>query len=248
MKYRKYLWRKLPLFLVLGTACAALAGANIAVWRSNRDLQAILDRVGVLEIRNGEIQRDSEALQTRLQSQGEVRVLSNPRVSLMNGQVAMLSVGTSRNYISKVQTTTTTPAGGLPQTTFTTETNSILSGLVIGIVPYINPDGNVSMTITPIISNLTKLESAVIGTAPNAVTISLPTVDLREMSTTVRVKDGELVVIGGLIQKSESTKDNGIPFLSKIPLLGYLFKSRDQSELRTELVIMLKPQVTKAED
>jgi len=64
--YRKYLWRKLPLFLIFGTACAALAGANIAVLRSNRDVQAILDRVGVLDTRNEQIQRDSEALQARL--------------------------------------------------------------------------------------------------------------------------------------------------------------------------------------
>ncbi len=184
-----------------------------------------------------------------LQTQGDVRVLSNPRVSLMNGQTAMLSVGQNRNYLAKVQTTTTTPAGGLPQTTFSVETNSIMSGLVIGIVPYINSDGYVSMTITPIISNLTSMGSVDIGSDPaTKVTISLPTVDLREMSTTVRVKDGELVVIGGLIQKSESTIEQGTPFLSKIPLLGYLFKNLDKSELRTELVIMLKPQVAKAED
>jgi hypothetical protein len=66
MMYRKYLWRKLPLFLIFGTACAVLAGANIAVYRSNRDVQAILDRVGVLDTRNGQIQRDSDALQARL--------------------------------------------------------------------------------------------------------------------------------------------------------------------------------------
>ena len=66
MIYRKYLRRKLPLFLIFGSACAVLAGANIAVFRSNRDVQAILDRVGVLETRNGLIQRDSEALKARL--------------------------------------------------------------------------------------------------------------------------------------------------------------------------------------
>ncbi|HEU0265391.1 MAG TPA: pilus (MSHA type) biogenesis protein MshL [Geobacterales bacterium] len=183
-----------------------------------------------------------------LQSQGDIRVLSNPRVSLMNGQSALLSVGRNTNFVSKVATTTTASTGTIPQTTFTIETSSVLSGLMLGIVPYINADGGVSLTITPIISDLISLENKDLGTiGENNISISLPTVDLREMSTTVHVKDGQLVVIGGLISRKESLRDNGIPFISRIPLLGYLFKSREKVEERNELVIILRPKVSTTE-
>lgn len=182
-----------------------------------------------------------------LQTQGAVNVLSNPRVSLMNGQTALLGVGRNVNFISKVETTTTT-TGTTGIVTFTTETSSVLSGLIIGIVPYISPGGHVSMTITPIITDLISLKDEILGTPEGAsLKISLPTIDLREMSTTVRVRDGEMVIIGGLITDKEVEQENSIPVLSSIPLFGNLFKSVEQTGERTELVIMLKPMVVKAE-
>lgn len=191
---------------------------------------------------------DSTMLLKALETQGNVNVLSNPRVSLMNGQTAMLSVGRNTNFISRVQTTTSTSAASSGVVTFTIETSSILSGLIIGIVPYINADGNVSMTITPIVTDLISLEEKALGTVgSNNVSLSLPTVDLREMSTTVRVKDGEMIIIGGLINRKESDKESGVPFLSKVPMIGNLFKTTEKIEQRTELVIMLRPTVAKAE-
>jgi MSHA type pilus biogenesis protein MshL len=182
-----------------------------------------------------------------LQTQGTVNVLSNPRVSLMNGQTALLGVGRNVNFISKVETTTTT-TGTTGIVTFTTETSSVLSGLIIGIVPYISPDGHVSMTITPIITDLISLKDEILGTPDGAsLKISLPTIDLREMSTTVRVRDGEMVVIGGLISDKEVERENGIPVLSSIPLIGNLFKSVERTGERSELVIMLQPVIARAE-
>ena len=97
------------------------------------------------------------------------------------------------------------------------------------------------MTITPIVSNLVELKEKTVGSASEGTQLSLPTVDLRELSTTVKVKDGQMVVIGGLISKEEKLSDSQVPFLGNIPLAGYLFKSRDKSESRTELVVILKP-------
>jgi MSHA type pilus biogenesis protein MshL len=189
---------------------------------------------------------DFTALLKALQQQGNVNVLSNPRVNIMNGQTAYLSVGRKVDYISKVETTSTGSATSVPTVTFTVETSSVLSGIVFGIVPYINDreDGEISMTISPIISDLVKLDSKSIGAdGANAVEISLPTVDLRELSTTVQVRDGQMVVIGGLIQNKDSLRDNNVPFLSDIPLLGNLFKNRDKVTEKTELIIILKPVV-----
>jgi len=183
---------------------------------------------------------DFTSLLKALQQQGEVRTLSNPRVNIMNGQTSLLSVGRTTNFISKIETTTSTTTGaGI--TTFTVETSSILSGVILGIVPYINEYGEISMTITPIVSNLVELKEKTVGSASEGTQLSLPTVDLRELSTTVKVKDGQMVVIGGLISKEEKLSDSQVPFLGNIPLAGYLFKSRDKSESRTELVVILKP-------
>jgi MSHA type pilus biogenesis protein MshL len=182
------------------------------------------------------------ALLRALEEMGEVRVLSNPRVNLMNGQTALLTVGRSIDIISKVETTTTTTTGTSPLTTFSTETSNILSGIIIGIAPFIHEDGTVSMTITPIISELVKLEQRQIGqVGENRIELSLPTIDLRELSTTVRVRDGEMIIIGGLISTKEETLDNQVPFLGRIPIIGAIFKSHRKVKERKELVIMLKP-------
>lgn len=179
-----------------------------------------------------------------LQQQGEVRVLSNPRVNIMNGHTALLSVGRNVNFISRVETTTTTTAGAAPTTTFTVQTSSLLSGIVLGIVPYINETGEISIAITPIVSNLVSLVPKTIGTqGGNVIEISLPTIDLRELSTTVKIKDGQMVIIGGLMSRKENLQDSKVPFLGDIPLIGYLFKRREKVDEKTELVIMLKPTV-----
>ena len=188
---------------------------------------------------------DFSSLLRALQTQGDINVLSNPRVNIMNGQTAFLSVGRKTDFISKVETTSTgLTTSSVPEVTFTVETSSVLSGIIFGIVPYISEgaDEKISLTISPIISDLVKFDTKTIGlSGSNTVELSLPTIDLRELSTTVRVRDGDMVIIGGLIQNKDSVKDNNVPFLSDIPLFGNLFKNRDMSTEKTELIILLKP-------
>jgi len=187
---------------------------------------------------------DFTSLMRALQQQGNINVLSNPRVNIMNGQTAFLSVGRKVDFISKVETTSTGTSTSVPTVTYSVETSSVLSGVIFGIVPYINDanDNNISMTISPIITDLVRLDSKTIGSSgSNAVELSLPTVDLRELSTTVQVKDGQMVIIGGLMQNKERLEDKNVPFLAHIPLIGYLFKNRDRSSEKTELIIMLRP-------
>ena len=176
-----------------------------------------------------------------LQEQGDVKTLSNPRINIMNGQTALLSVGRNTSFISKVETTTT--AGTPPTTTFTVETNSVLSGIIFGIAPHINSNGEITLSITPIISNLVELDEKTIGTGDSTVQIKLPTVDLREMNTTVKVMDGQMIIIGGLIDKKEIVSEDKVPLLGDIPMLGMAFKSVEKSENKTELVIMLIPRL-----
>jgi MSHA type pilus biogenesis protein MshL len=176
-----------------------------------------------------------------LQEQGDVSTLSNPRINIMNGQTALLSVGRNTSFISKVETTTS--SGTPPTTTFTVETNSVLSGIIFGIVPYINSNGEITLTITPILSNLVELDKKTIGTGDSSIEIKLPTVDLRELSTTVKVLDGQMIIIGGLIDNQEELEEQKVPILGDIPILGALFKSVDKAAEKKELVIMLIPRL-----
>lgn len=186
---------------------------------------------------------DFSLLLKALQTQGEVRVLSNPRVNIMNGQTSLLCVGRNVSFISRVETVTTA-TDTEPTTTFTVHTSSVLSGILIGIVPYISETGEISLNITPIVSDLVGLEDRTVGgNGENAIQISLPTVDLRELSTTVKVRDGQMVIIGGLIQDRDKLQDYQVPFLGNIPIIGYLFKSREKIYEKTELIIMLKPTI-----
>jgi len=176
-----------------------------------------------------------------LEEQGNVRTLSNPRVNILNGQTAMLSVGRNTTFISRVESTTTSDVSST--TTFTVDTSSILSGIMFGLVPYIDSNQEITLTITPIITNLIDLESKLIGSGSSSVEIKLPTVDLREMSTTVKVLNGQLIIIGGLIDRKESLHEDKVPIFGDIPFFGELFKSVDKSYDNKELVIMLIPRV-----
>jgi MSHA type pilus biogenesis protein MshL len=178
-----------------------------------------------------------------LQEQGDVSTLSNPRVQIMNGQTTLLSVGRNVSFISRVESTTATSEGSAAVTSFTVDTSSILSGIMFGIVPYINGDGEIALTITPIITDLINLDEQVIGSGGNAVEIKLPTVDLREMTTTVKVMDGQMIIIGGLITRKENLQEDKVPLLSDIPVLGDAFKRYDKSNETKELVIMLIPRL-----
>jgi MSHA type pilus biogenesis protein MshL len=212
----------------------AIAGLQAAV-----DNAAPNFRIGaVTSGTNGSI----SGLLTALKTQGEVKTLSNPRVNVMNGQSALLSVGRNTNYIAKVTSTTTTTAGSAPTVTYSVETGNVLDGIMLGLVPYINNKGEISMTVTPIVSHLVELADATVGGDPaNQIKIKVPTVDLRELSTTIKVRNGEIIVIGGLIQNKQDHKDYKVPLLGDIPWLGTFFTRKDNEDSRTELVVVLQP-------
>lgn len=185
---------------------------------------------------------NTSVLLSALKTQGEVKTLSNPRINVMNGQTALLTVGRNTNYISKVTTTTTTAAGSAPTISYSVETGNVLSGIILGLAPYINNKGEISLTITPIISDLVSLNDKNIGTdSANQITISIPIVDLRELSTTIKVRSGEMIVIGGLISNKQNHNDEKVPLLGEIPWLGTLFTRKDNTDSRSELVVVLQP-------
>lgn len=191
---------------------------------------------------------DFSAIISALDEQGDTTVLSNPRLGIMNGQTALLNVGRKTDYVSEVDATTTETTTTPPttKTTFDITTKSILSGVMLGIVANINEKGEVTLTITPIVSDLVKFADGLFTSADGSgYSIQLPIIDLKELSTVVKVRDGEMIVLGGHIDKTEGVEDKQVPFLGDIPYLGYLFKQHAKTHQSKELVILLKATVDK---
>lgn len=187
-----------------------------------------------------------QGLLTALKTQGDIKTLSNPKINVMNGHPSILTVGTNTSFISKVTTTTTATAAG-NSISFAPETTSVLSGMIIGIVPFISEKGDITLNITPITSDLINLEDKTFGSAGNQVTMTIPTVALREMTTTVKMRDGQMVIIGGLISKKEFANKEKVPFIGDIPYLGKLFTRTSNTESRSELVLLLRPHIIENE-
>ncbi len=172
-----------------------------------------------------------------MKQQGHVEVLSNPKISVMNGQPAMISVGESVKYVDSVNTTVDSTTGTV---TYSIITDSIMSGLGLGVVAIIGDDNQIILSLTPVTSKLTEpIEYKSFGSGQ----VGLPKVSLREMNTVVRVKDGEMLIVGGLIDNVSSYANNHVSGLGKVPVLGKLFRSGGTSSLKKELVILLRPHI-----
>jgi len=178
-----------------------------------------------------------------LRTQGDVSVLSNPHLSVMNGRSAVMTVGFQFPY-GDVTGVDRDPATGI--ITFGTSIKRTVLGLQLGITPQISGDGIVTLHIVPTITRIQGEEKVELPTAVNTTqTISNPIIDLQELATTVRVRTGDSVVLAGLISQVKQLSHEGLPLLSKIPVLGYLFKkAQDQNESR-ELVIFITPYIKK---
>ena len=166
---------------------------------------------------------------------GDVQVISNPTIRARHGQPAMISVGRSESYIKQVTVTTN-------ETTDTkdsaVETAVTFDGLMIGVIPFITSENRITLTIHPIQSSVE--EGSLTPVPYGNVSISLPKVNLKEISTSLELNDRDTVLLGGLIDKSRSQTRSGVPLVSEIPLLGRLFRNNAESELVSELVLMLR--------
>ena len=172
---------------------------------------------------------------------GDTKVVSNPVIRSKHAQPAIISVGTSYTYKKRVETTRTTTSATEDVST-DVEVSTVFDGLILGVVPFIDESGRITLLINPIKSDVdqSSLEDEQVG---EGLSIALPRVSVKEISSTIALNDGDIVVLGGLIDKTKSDSKSGAPFLSGIPLLGHLFKNEDIRDEIRELVILLKVSV-----
>jgi MSHA type pilus biogenesis protein MshL len=185
-------------------------------------------------------QSDDFSLQSTidaLNTFGDVKVVSNPSIRSKHGKPAILSVGTSFSYKKSVQRTTSTTASTTDETV-DVEVSTVFDGLLLGVIPFIEDNGKITLLINPIKSDVDQ-ESLTPEEVADGDSISLPQVSIKEISTTIALKDGDVAILGGLIDKRQVTDNRGVPFLSSIPVFGYLFKNELKRQESRELVIIL---------
>ena len=173
---------------------------------------------------------------------GNVKVLSNPTIRARNGSPAMLSVGTNIRYISSTRTTVSNPGGGANTTSSNAETDALFSGIVVGVVPFIREDGTVELLVNPMQSDVDPNSLRLVD-AGGGSRVTLPVTNFKGMTTTLNIKDGDTVMIGGLIDQQVGTTRNGVPGLSDIPLFGKLFDKSSDSHKSRELVMVIRVKV-----
>jgi general secretion pathway protein D len=169
-----------------------------------------------------------------VQTLGKSKILSNPKLAVVNNQEAKIHVGQRDAYVT---TTTTT---GQSTSTISEQVTFVDVGVLLSVVPTINPDGFVTLKVKAEISS-------VVDTLITPTKNTIPILDTSQAETTVMAKDGSTIIIGGLRREETTEKTQQTPIIGKIPILGNLFKSSDKTKQRTELLIILSPKIVSGE-
>lgn len=179
---------------------------------------------------------DFSAVLDALKQQGELKVVSKPRLRTLNNQPAVVRVGQDLPVFTLTKTTQNTGAGS--QTDITETISTVTVGTVLSITPQVSRDGLITLDITPAVSRLVRMEESATGN-------KAPVIDIRQASSIVRVRDGATIVMGGLVQDSAATTRRKVPLLGDIPLLGKAFTGTYENKERTELIFFLTPRIIK---
>jgi general secretion pathway protein D len=181
-----------------------------------------------------------------LETFGDVKVLSSPKVMAINNQSALLKVVDNEVYFT---TDVEAVPGSVNQNAtvaFDTDVNTVPVGLVMSVTPFIDDNEVVTLNVRPTISRIVGFVSDPNPALAEAeVTSEIPVIQVREIESVLKIENGDTAVIGGLMQDAIDKKTTGIPLLSSIPFVGALFRYQDDSYVKSELVIFIRPVVTK---
>ena len=175
-----------------------------------------------------------------LESYGDTKVLSSPKLMALNNQTALLKVVDNLVYFNvKADTTTTANVG--TTTTFTTTPQTVPVGIVMTMTPQINENGMVSLTVRPTISRNVGFVRDPNPSIPADIPNQVPVIQVREMESLLQVRSGQTVILGGLIQDDSNKARDGVPVLSRPDGVGAVFGQHERLNRQTELVIFLRP-------
>jgi MSHA biogenesis protein MshL len=174
-----------------------------------------------------------------LSTQGEVQVLSSPRISTVNNQKAVIKVGSDEFFVTNISSSTSSNSSSTTTSPDVTLT-PFFSGIALDVTPQISGNDDVILHVHPSVSEVVD-QIKIITVAGQTQQLPLALSTVRESDSVVKAKSGQVVVIGGLMQNSSANEDGGLPGLSDIPIIGNLFKQKKRVNVRSELVILLRP-------
>jgi MSHA biogenesis protein MshL len=181
-----------------------------------------------------------------LETQGGVQVLSSPRIATLNNQKAVLKVGTDDFFVTNISTTTTTTTtGSIATPTITTQ--PFFSGIALDVMPQIDEANNIILHVHPSVSNVTEKTKIVNLGALGIFTLPLASSTVNETDSVVRVQDGHIVAIGGLMKYEQADDRSQMPIVGDVPVVGELFRQTSRAYSKRELVILIKPTVIQSE-
>lgn len=189
---------------------------------------------------------DISAALRLLESFGDLRVLSSPKITVLNNQTSLLKVVDNEVYFMLTATpgsaaTATSPA---IEPIYQTTVHSVPIGLLMSVTPQINSQGSVILNLRPTISRISgyALDPNPI-LAKNGLSNPIPIIQTRELESVLRIQSGEVAVLGGLMQDNHNRRTDAVPGLSQLPALGEMFKYKDHQQRKSELVVFLRPSV-----
>jgi len=175
-----------------------------------------------------------------LESFGNVRVLSSPRLTVLNNQTAILKVVDNRVYFTIQGTTVPGTINSATVTTFTTTPNIVAVGLIMNVTPQISEADSVLLNVRPSVSRIVDYVND-----PNpslgAIVSRIPVIRTREMESMIKVNSGQIAVMGGLIQDEVNDLEDSVPGASRLAGYGGFFGNKNQSNTKTELVVFMRP-------
>jgi MSHA biogenesis protein MshL len=180
---------------------------------------------------------DFDATIDLLKTQGAVQVLSSPHIATVNNQKAVIKVGSDEFFVTDISSNTVT-AGSAINTSDSPELTPFFSGIALDVTPQISSLNDVLLHVHPVVSEVDEQLKEIGGEI-----VPLAASTIRESDSIVKAQSGQIIVIGGLMQNTSRDVNAGVPWLSRIPLLGNLFKQKVQRSVKSELVILLKPVV-----
>jgi MSHA biogenesis protein MshL len=181
-----------------------------------------------------------ESVLSFMATQGDLNVLSSPRVTAANNQKAVIKVGTDEYYVTDLSSVV--GSGDNSEASPDVELTPFFSGISLDVTPQIDDKGHVLLHVHPAVIEVEQQNKTI---TYNDKVISLPLArsSIRESDSVIRAKDGDVVVIGGLMKTNTLNQTSKVPFLGDIPVLGHAFRNTSQVTQKTELVILLKPTV-----
>jgi MSHA biogenesis protein MshL len=185
---------------------------------------------------------DFAALLAFVETQGSVNVLSSPRVATINNQKAVLKVGTDDFFVTNISTTSTS-SGNSVVTTPTITVQPFFSGVALDVTPQIDEGNNIILHVHPQVSRVIEQTKTINLGNLGSFVLPLASSSVNETDTIVRVQDGNIVAIGGLMRQDSATAGSQVPGFGDIPGVGALFQQRNTRTTKSEIVILLKPTI-----